>query len=241
MIGRGDRSWEGIIKALILDRAGSTVLPLIAAAIILLGCSPSADDALVDARTQTPSKCIVSGTASPQPTTSDASTPSTETPALVGPPTAVPPELGPTEVVAPLTPGAELKIQRIEMVDAQFGWAIGGTEVDRHRVLRTADGGQSWREVSPPIRSSLQPDGYRLEAIFLDQRQAQVLRYRPIGPDNQPRSEPLVVWRTEDGGAEWHASNPLTLPFLASERCQWDLFDWPRTGSRAARPSRRSP
>jgi photosystem II stability/assembly factor-like uncharacterized protein len=46
-------------------------------------------------------------------------------------------------------PASEVSITFIQMIDAKTGWATGRVE-DTDRILRTTDGGLTWREVGPP-------------------------------------------------------------------------------------------
>jgi len=118
---------------------------------------------------------------------------------------ASPPEPNATERVAlPARPvleprleaGQPVVIKQIRMDSAADGWAIGehpdpqlGLPI---HVLTTADGGETWREVTPPEDPTLLSEvggfysaGSRAWVIYL-------------GTDR--------VWRTTDGGASWTAS-----------------------------------
>lgn len=91
------------------------------------------------------------------------------------------PEL-PTRAPTPVP----LTITRIRMIDSVTGWAEGrlGTEA-ASRILRTGDGGVTWRDVSP--HGALDYRG----SFFLDDQLAWVFAWRDL------------AWRTQDGGRSW--------------------------------------
>jgi photosystem II stability/assembly factor-like uncharacterized protein len=83
------------------------------------------------------------------------------------------------------------------MVDTTTGWAEGyvGSGEELH-ILRTADGGMTWRDVSP-----LQPDPRGYKAFFLDAQLAWAWD-----------SEAGFMWRTKDGGQSWSDIGDSTWP-----------------------------
>ncbi|MET8806463.1 oxidoreductase [Streptomyces sp. NPDC004546] len=92
---------------------------------------------------------------------------------------------------APKDPGTpQVRFRGLAAVDRHTAWlaGTGGT------VLRTTDGGASWRNVSPPGAADLQ---FRDVEAF-DARRAVVLA---IGEGEASR-----VYRTDDGGATWTES-----------------------------------
>ncbi|MGW7822288.1 WD40/YVTN/BNR-like repeat-containing protein [Streptomyces puniciscabiei] len=98
---------------------------------------------------------------------------------------------------APKDPGTpQVRFRGLAAVDRHTAWlaGTGGT------VLRTTDGGASWRNVSPPGVAGLQ---FRDVEAF-DARRAVVLA---IGEGEASR-----VYRTEDGGATWTESFRNTDP-----------------------------
>lgn len=113
-----------------------------------------------------------------------------------------------------LPPAAELEIRWISMIDAQNGWALGAGPDDIQRALLTADGGRSWRDVSPPALEQLTTVKARLVGAFNGMDVGWVLRYVPAEPTTGPEEQIAVVWRTENGGQSWTASHPLDLPFV---------------------------
>ncbi|MFI9154925.1 WD40/YVTN/BNR-like repeat-containing protein [Streptomyces sp. NPDC053367] len=84
----------------------------------------------------------------------------------------------------------EVRFRGLAAVSRQVAWVSGSAGT----VLRTTDGGASWRNVSPPGAAELQ---FRDIEAF-DARRAVVLA---IGEGESSR-----VYRTEDGGATWTES-----------------------------------
>ncbi|MFF6832647.1 oxidoreductase [Streptomyces sp. NPDC012438] len=96
-----------------------------------------------------------------------------------------------------LTPtGTDARFRGLAAVDRRTAWAAGS----KGTVLRTTDGGRSWRNVSPPGAEGLE---FRDVEAF-DARRAVVLA---IGEGEASR-----VLRTSDGGATWTESFRNTDP-----------------------------
>ncbi|WUS35247.1 oxidoreductase [Streptomyces sp. NBC_01255] len=96
-----------------------------------------------------------------------------------------------------LTPtGTDARFRGLAAVDRRTAWAAGS----KGTVLRTTDGGRSWRDVSPPGAGELE---FRDVEAF-DARRAVVLA---IGEGEASR-----LLRTEDGGATWTESFRNTDP-----------------------------
>ncbi|MFC8491299.1 oxidoreductase [Streptomyces sp. NPDC057235] len=96
-----------------------------------------------------------------------------------------------------LTPtGTDARFRGLAAVDRRTAWAAGS----KGTVLRTTDGGRSWRNVSPPGAEGLE---FRDVEAF-DARRAVVLA---IGEGEASR-----VLRTTDGGATWTESFRNTDP-----------------------------
>jgi photosystem II stability/assembly factor-like uncharacterized protein len=106
--------------------------------------------------------------------------------------------------------GQSVTITSIRMQDATNGWAIGGWGEGSDHVLITADGGQTWRDVTPPEPAPA--EGY-LAALghFSEVGSAWVL-YHSQNEMRVPNT--AVVWRTQDGGQTWQASLPLDIQGL---------------------------
>ena len=86
-------------------------------------------------------------------------------------------------------------ISRFHMLDPQNGWMITKTS-----VLRTADGGATWHEVTPTGVSTL---GYGTSTSFLDSNRGWILPSNPNDPVNSG-----TLYHTTDGGLQW-SSNPV--------------------------------
>jgi photosystem II stability/assembly factor-like uncharacterized protein len=118
-------------------------------------------------------------------------TPSAASAALPLSPSPLPPT--PTSTSTPTGP---LIIDYIQMTDRTTGWGMGqmGTE-EPGRLFRTTDGGASWRDVSPGLRSHY---GFSI----LD---AQLAWVRSSDNDE--------VWRTQDGGQSWSSLGQIQGQF----------------------------
>jgi photosystem II stability/assembly factor-like uncharacterized protein len=96
------------------------------------------------------------------------------------------------------------------MVDSQNGWAIGKGLGPVEQVLKTTDGGITWQVRTPPEPPPASADLSKIaNGAFTTTENAWVIY------QNDPVfaiPDPTIVWRTEDGGATWQASNPLPLP-----------------------------
>ncbi|MBB5937276.1 oxidoreductase [Streptomyces zagrosensis] len=92
--------------------------------------------------------------------------------------------------------GSQARFRGLAAVNRRTAWVAGS----QGTVLRTADGGKSWRNVSPPGAGALE---FRDVEAF-DGRHAVVLA---IGEGEASR-----VFRTDDGGASWTESFRNTDP-----------------------------
>ncbi len=172
------------------------------------------------AATEAPATATVALTVTPAPTS---------TPTQKGQATALAAEPTPTEQVLAATPPAVTKtaapplggplpalaagqpvtLTVVKLLDATNGWAIGYGlgDIAYDHILVTADGGQTWRDVSPPEARAGEPAGRAAVAYFQDAQTAWATYFgRDIAPDSA-----ALVWRTTDGGATWQPSAPLDL------------------------------
>ena len=131
-------------------------------------------------------------------------TPATQ--ALVPTETVPPTETPPT--LAHLAAGQEVIIIRLEMFDPLHGWALGGDSAHPDNIFTTADGGNTWRDVTPPQPG--EPGTLHAAAFFLTPNMAWVT-YSTL---NGPMPPYPVVWNTVDGGLTWQPSQLLDLSGL---------------------------
>jgi photosystem II stability/assembly factor-like uncharacterized protein len=111
------------------------------------------------------------------------------TPTLTGP------------ALAHLVSGQKIDITYIHMVDVNQGWGIGGLNKASDHVFFTKNGGQTWRDVTPPqpnagASASITALGYFPNAVT-----ARVV----YGPSADSSDVPpfIQVWTTNDSGATW--------------------------------------
>ncbi len=111
--------------------------------------------------------------------------------------------------------GSSPKLISIQMIDAHIGWAIQeesrevlrpGTRSEypwppEGYILRTADGGKTWQNVTPPT-GAYSPGGF----FALDANTA-------WASDNSSGLNPIATraWHTTDGGQTWQASQPFLV------------------------------
>lgn len=88
-----------------------------------------------------------------------------------------------------------------QMLSARAGWVWSGTD----RLLWTADGGRTWRDITPPAHI---PYAQSLETstCFVSRLDGWVAVPAAGGPETHGRAG--TVWRTTDGGRTWR---PATL------------------------------
>jgi photosystem II stability/assembly factor-like uncharacterized protein len=130
----------------------------------------------------------------------DTQQPSTDTPVTATPtePSAAPTDTTPTPAVpqpaaAPhFKAGDPVQLDSITMISRTEGWGVSGPY-----VLTTADGGQTWREGTPP--ASFTP-GTKDQAYgaFLNAQTAWIV----FAEDDKVPPE-ATVWHTTDGGRNW--------------------------------------
>jgi photosystem II stability/assembly factor-like uncharacterized protein len=87
------------------------------------------------------------------------------------------------------------------MQDATTGW---GLESAGH-IVRTTDGGSTWRDVTPPHGRYDETDFFALDASHawaVDGVQAS------CGPAGNSFCLEAVIWRTSEGGGIWHYTLP---------------------------------
>lgn len=126
----------------------------------------------------------------------------------------------PTELIS-----TNLQITRLQMFDQTTGWAIYSDpsirpwwEQEKSKILRTSQGVQTWRDVTPPISEN---NSNIRAAFFADAKTAIVVSARSSLPES-PTAE-LVPWRTTDGGQTWQTGEAIRIE-QASELFPGQLF-----------------
>lgn len=129
-----------------------------------------------------------------------------------------PPAIPDSPVLEPLGDQVDIEIRSIDMIDSQTGWALGGTTDGDDHLLRTADGGLTWVDRSPPQYRPPGVERLAASAYFLDDQQGWVVYF------DAARSEPgggearaLQVWRTGDAGSTWTAGEPVGVEFIGGD------------------------
>ncbi len=101
--------------------------------------------------------------------------------------------VGNTSVLSGTTPSPQLQnsassIKELHMLDHSKGWAL-----TNQKILFTSDGGQRWKDVTPPHSA-----GGIDRGAFMNDKSAWVVS---LGQANT-----VNVWRTSDGGQQWQSS-----------------------------------
>ena len=147
---------------------------------------------------------------SPLPPTDESNTP-LEVPAEIPSPAMTEsPDLitRPGEPIARLAPGTRLVLESIWMMDAATGWAAGGVNDDRAHILTTSNGGETWRDVTPPEPVTENASILAVAAFFLDADTGWAAFQR--APTAEGFLAP-IVWRTTDRGETWVQGEPLDV------------------------------
>lgn len=188
------------------------LLPLMLA--VFLGACTAAPVQPVENPPTSPSQteAPASSTAESSPTSTATETPSPETPA--GPAT----QTVAVEPAPRLPVGTSLDIAYIHMLDHEKGWAIGGVEGSRDRILYTQDGAQTFSDVTPPVGSG-SGSGVEQWALgaFLDHDSALVLYFPAVMEPSPLGGAQVVIWRTDDAGANWSHSPILSTSVLGTQ------------------------
>jgi photosystem II stability/assembly factor-like uncharacterized protein len=112
--------------------------------------------------------------------------------------------------IVKLSAGESITVTTISMLSDKTGWAVAEHVGDADdRVLTTADGGATWRDVTPPQPADAElAIGQGASFFALDANTAWVTFYDRTGG---PLTGATYVWRTSDAGQTWSASRPLDL------------------------------
>lgn len=130
-------------------------------------------------------------------------------------------------VIARFEPGTVIEIRFVQMIDADSGWALGRAGGSEDHVLKTSDGGQSWRDLTPTEHQALRSPPDIVERIFFldDQRGWVAFMVR----DAEPGPIEPHFWRTSDGGRSWERGGKVR-PVQIPEADPTLLFSDPSTG-----------
>ena len=104
-----------------------------------------------------------------------------------------------------LAGGAETNIHEIHMINKQFGWALTQDSDGIDHIIRTADGGYSWRDITPPQPIDPGYSRYRAEVNFSNPN---------IGWASFEGSN--LIWSTLDGGINWNVQQLEFESFLGN-------------------------
>lgn len=167
-------------------------LPIFVCVLLLLACGIPA--------------AVTETVAPPTVTITQANPISTSTPIPAQPPLGAP--------IIHIPAGQEIKITSIHMIDGANGWGIGGPleSGNSGHVLRTADGGLMWDDVTPPEPASDPQNNKKAIGFFMDAQKAWVA----FAPEFPGTVDQAYIWRTTDGGATWQYST-LEEPALYQE------------------------
>ena len=175
---------------------------------LLCACTPSHIE-----RTDHPQESVLPNLQSPQPSENPEATSPSATSTTLPSPTEIPSN---SPIIPHISPGLRLTITMINMKDKDTGWAIGKTEdsIEDH-ILTTADGGNTWLDVTPPETLPQKADEFTYKqatGFFMDREHAWVI----YNPDEL--GQPAIVWKTTSGGAQWEANDPIQTLFQSIDR-----------------------
>jgi hypothetical protein len=112
--------------------------------------------------------------------------------------------------------GEEITIYAIHMSDADRGWAIGGLAGYGDHVLRTSDGGMTWRDVTPPEPVPESGEAEKMATgFFIDEETGWVV-YHSVPRESEMGPAELAIWHTFDAGQTWQWSGPIGVDFVGS-------------------------
>jgi photosystem II stability/assembly factor-like uncharacterized protein len=191
--------------------APGTVVPRTSAPATVTNSGP----ATVPPKGTTAANVTVPPTAAPATSTVTAGPSQTSAPAVSetpkGPSVTSTPVAG---AIAHLTAGQPITITTIRMLDANVGWATGGLGSTGDHVLTTADGGQTWHDVTPP-QPAPSPDQAQPNAAALTVGNAGTA-WTIYGSFLAAAPATAAFWRTTDAGHTWTASQPIDLSALGA-------------------------
>ena len=132
----------------------------------------------------------------------------------VSEPTEAPTEEPRGTPIAHLDPDTRILVTHIQMISLERGWGIGGLDGASDHVFRTNDGGQTWKDVTPPEPA---PEGENpsISAVgyFLNPMTGWVTYYEET---IEPRTGRYRVWGKTDGGDSWTRSRAIDVELIGT-------------------------
>lgn len=132
------------------------------------------------------------------------------------------PEGASSPAPTPLPAGPDLPLAGL--IDATHGWAVTG-----HRLYVTADGGQAWRDATPPGGLATADSDRLLGVAFADALHGWVAVNGAFTSASDPSYGRVDIWRTADGGRTWSGSRLPPARFHPfgeiMAQVQFDLLD----------------
>ena len=171
----------------------AAVLVVLLLAVVAVGGSPK----VPPVTSPPPSLPAINGP-SAEPTSSAAPSPSVE-PSVAPTPSTATPSPQPTAPAA--TPAPAANSGPAGLIDPEHGWAVGD-----QRLLVTADGGATWRDVNPPAPTEAGQPANLLAVQFIDVEHGWVAFAEPFNLGTDPGFGRVDVWRTINGGQTWAKS-----------------------------------
>ena len=171
--------------------------------LLLAGCA----DEKMSPGNKTPTRIALSYSTSNSPASPSTIQPPTHTP-IPSTPLLTPSLLPTNSTIEHRSP--DLKITKLQMFDAITGWALHvdylSQEFQDVKILRTGDGGQTWKNVSPPTPAEY---GNLPEVAFLDAKTAFAIYSKTLMPTSSDTE--ITIRRTIDGGQTWQNGDTLIL------------------------------
>ncbi len=109
-----------------------------------------------------------------------------------------------------MVPSEAFTLLKIHFINEKYGWALD----TKGHILRTDSGGLTWKDATPPFGAYVNQGFYPLDenqawATPLDTAALNCIRC----PTLPPSPSQGIIWRTEDAGQTWQASQPLEIGY----------------------------
>ena len=175
--------------------------------LILAACNRPQENAPLPPMDSEVTQETAADTEIPEQTADTAQPEDTEAPPTEEDPTPLPPTVAPQEVILegapilPLTAGTSVDFKEVQMLSDLVGWGLATSDERMHHILKTEDGGYTWRDITPPQPEMPQKTWIYPEVYFSDPETGWVIF-----------SDTDLVWLTKDGGINWV---PVRLEFIA--------------------------